>query len=51
MMLYLTNYHLMFLPLLRFHFPEKFAEEEKVDDVTPMPSNPVRKVANIISLE
>ena len=45
MMLYLTNYHLMFVPLLRFHFPEKIAEEEERDDVTPMPtSNPVRQL-------
>lgn len=29
LMLYLTNYHLMFVPLLRFHFPERIVVEEE----------------------
>ena len=46
LMLYLTNYHLMFVPLLRFHFPTKAVEEEgEVSDLTAAstPTNlPVR---------
>ena len=40
----------MFVPLLRFHFPEKIAEEEKVDDDVIPTSNPVRKVVYIMKL-
>lgn len=47
LMLYLTNYHLMFVPLLRFHFPEKVVEEQEVSDLTAASSTanlPVRLV-------
>ena len=52
LMLYLTNYHLMFVPLLRFHFPEKAVEEQQqqqqdVSDLTAASSTanlPVRLV-------